>query len=194
MPKVGALSLPRVAELVGDELRLAPALEVDALRTEAAPQGRATVTGGDQVVQLGPPSRHFELQATIRATLGTAGSRSAWHPTVRKWCGCSSTRTDGGWSLTVPWPAAIHMRRQVGPRLGSLIRVARGACGPSWTAPCLLEVCVSEQLALTSRIYPTWGRVATRAFFPRAATPESMGSCGRSRPQPSPPHPDTDAC
>jgi beta-fructofuranosidase len=164
MAKVGALSLPRVAELVGDELRLAPALEVEALRTEAAPQGRATVTGGDQVVPLGTPSRHFELQATIGATIGTAGFEIGLAPdgeeVVRVFIDADLRRLVLDRSVASRDPHAPSSRTEArlpDPRGPWRLRAFMDGS--------VLEVFVSERLALTSRIYPTSGQSGHARIF-----------------------------
>jgi beta-fructofuranosidase len=164
MTKVGALSLPRVAELVGDELRLRPAPEVEALRAEAAPQGRATVTGGDRAVPLGPPSRHFELQATIRASTGTAGFEidlaADGEEAVRVFIDADRRRLVLDRSPAGRDPHAPSSRTEAWlPNPGGPWRLRAFLDGS------ILEVFVNDRLALTSRIYPTSGQSGQALIF-----------------------------
>jgi beta-fructofuranosidase len=164
MPKVGALSLPRVADLVGDELRLAPAPEVEALRTQAAPQRRARVTAGDRAVRLGRPSRHFEVQATIQASAGRAGFEIDLSPDGEE---VVRVFIDAGRQLLV----LDRSQASRDPRApSSRIEARLPDPGGPWRLRAfmdgsILEVFVSERLALTSRVYPTSGEPGhTRAF------------------------------
>jgi beta-fructofuranosidase len=164
MPKVGALSLPRVVKLIGDELRSAPAPEVAALRTEAAPQGRARVTAGDEAVPLGRPSRHFEAQATIHATTGTAGFDIDLAPDGEE---VVRVLIDADHRLLVLDRSATSRD----PRAPSSRTEARlpDPRGPwrlrAFMDGSILEVFVNERLGLTSRVYPAARQSGhTRAF------------------------------
>lgn len=164
MPKVGALSLPRVVKLVGDELRSAPAPEVAALRTEAAPQGRARVTAGNEAVPLGRPSRHFEAQATIHATTGTAGFDIDLAPDgeelVRVFIDADHRLLVLDRSATSRDPRAPSSRTEArlpDPRGPWRLRAFMDGS--------ILEVFVNERLGLTSRVYPAARQSGhTRAF------------------------------
>ena len=164
MPKVGALSLPRVADLVGDELRLAPAPEVEALRTQAAPQKRARVTAGDGAVALGEASRHFEVQATIRASAGRAGFEIDLSPdgeeVVRVFVDADRR------VLTLYRSQASRDPRAPSTRIEARLPDPRGPWHlRAFMDGSILELFLGERLTLTSRIYPTSGQPGhTRAF------------------------------
>jgi beta-fructofuranosidase len=164
MTKVGALSLPRVADLVDDELRLAPAPEIEALRTEAAPQRRARVVADDGAVPLGQPSRHFEVQATIHASAGRAGFEIDLSPDGEEMV---RVFIDGDRQLLVVdrsqasrdprVPSSRIEARLPDPRSPWRLRVFMDGS--------ILEMFISDRLALTSRVYPTSGQPGhTRAF------------------------------
>ena len=164
MPKVGALSLPRVADLVGDELRLAPAPEVEALRTQAAPQKRARVTAGDGAVALGEASRHFEVQATIHASAGRAGFEIDLSPdgeeVVRVFVDADRR------VLTLDRSQASRDPRAPSTRIEARLPDPRGPWHlRAFMDGSILELFLGERLAITSRIYPTSGQTGhTRAF------------------------------
>jgi beta-fructofuranosidase len=164
MTKVGALSLPRVADLVDDELRLAPAPEIDALRTEAAPQRRTRVVADDGAVPLGQPSRHFEVQATIHASAGRAGFEIDLSPDGEEMV---RVFIDGDRQLLVldrsqasrdpRVPSSRIEARLPNPRSPWRLRVFRDGS--------ILEMFISDRLALTTRVYPTSEQPGhTRAF------------------------------
>jgi beta-fructofuranosidase len=157
MTKVGALSLPRVADLVEDELRLRPAPEVEALRTDAGPQGRVTVTVGDEAVPLGPPSRHFEAQATIHASTGRAGFEIDLSPDGEE--GARVFIDADRQLLVLDRSAASRDPRAPSSRIEAPLRDPRGP----WRLRVfmdgsILEAFVSQRLGLTSRVYPTSGQ------------------------------------
>jgi beta-fructofuranosidase len=164
MTKVGALSLPRVAALVGDELRLAPAPEIKALRTDAAPQRRVRVTVGDRAVPLGQPSRHFEVQATIRASAGRAGFEVDLSPdgeeVVRVFIDADRRL------LVLDRSQASRDPQTPSSRIEARLPDPRGPWRlRAFMDGSILEIFVSERLALTLRVYPTSGEPGgTRAF------------------------------
>jgi len=152
--KVGALSLPRVLDLVGNELRITPAPELVALRDAEVHRGPVDLPYDDTAVALGPASRQLEIETTITASRGRAGLTVELSP-------------DGSENLRVGIDAdrgLLVLDRSQASRdplaPADPIEIPLTPQDGPWRLRILLdgsavEVFLGDRVALTTRVYPT---------------------------------------